>query len=574
MSEFEVDLTALRESHRDGELEEFLITLSYGQVEPAARALAEWHNAGEIDLTSIFTSLEWQGSNNRSERRWLRIFGISLERLIIDAETALLLCHQILDSKLTANKHHVFSGFEKWLVNTNIHAKSIVKLILALGKDSQLFNAAILSWGKANPGEAIACAIEQTENEFPVIRMQAIRSLGYIDGESKKNSSAKLEALLTLSKSDNSDNQLNALEAMLTLGSKSVEPLTMIDKRLHELVDESAPAIQVKLIEGLLYHPNAFRDGLKSKTLGLMKSVSKEQIQTLDQIDMILSKMNVTEDRELITDVIDGILTQGQSAPKLQVFDSFNHAILSGDNNTLGNYVVHWLLGGKYSICSELGNIFPPLDMSIYEFSLDAFELNDNEIFYLARKIFVYLMYDHGPAVSLLSACLESITQNSRKGLEVEIGDFWLRNFPGDIQLFQSHVEAFELKGLKASIKRMKGMIKSYSNPLHKLPRNPAMRPSALQRRVQAEIQHQQQRDIRKQADKQSVLGSIFHKSTLLYGRSSIVYVHRGKNEEPIRQEMQMQTYQTSTALPRMDCLYPARLNYLLHIFRSEKRPI
>ncbi len=56
----------------------------------------------------------------------------------------------------------------------------------------------------------------------------------------------------------------------------------------------------------------------------------------------------------------------------------------------------------------------------------------------------------------------------------------------------------------------------------------------------------------------------------LLYGNSSIYYIHQGDGES-IRQEMQMQTFSHSTEMPRLDALDPVLLDYFLITCRSER---
>ncbi|RUW52218.1 hypothetical protein EOA32_13505 [Mesorhizobium sp. M1A.F.Ca.ET.072.01.1.1] len=90
---------------------------------------------------------------------------------------------------------------------------------------------------------------------------------------------------------------------------------------------------------------------------------------------------------------------------------------------------------------------------------------------------------------------------------------------------------------------------------------------------MQTEIAQERNKQIGRIAEENSIFAGLFHKSTLLYGRSSVVYVYPDSSGEPIRQVMQLQSFETSSALPRMDVLYPARLNYLIYRLRVEERP-
>lgn len=288
---------------------------------------------------------------------------------------------------------------------------------------------------------------------------------------------------------------------------------------------------------------------------------------------MALYKMDLGEDRETIFDTLTALLTQETDAPSLEVFDSLTHKIVTADHSLLCWYATRWLLDGDIGICRQLSALFPPLNRSPYDFDLSSFNLTPAEVFYLARKIYVYLMFNHGAGVSLLIACLMELKLELRKQLEADIASFWLCNFPGDIEIFKAAIEAAPRKGLKVSVTRLRAHIDTYEKPLQTLPENPALRPSTMERRIQAELARERGRDVGRMAMKKSILGDLVHTSHLLYGRTSVTYVYRGEGEEPIRQVMPMQSFQTSAPLPKMDVLFPTRLNYLLYRFRREKRP-
>ena len=62
-------------------------------------------------------------------------------------------------------------------------------------------------------------------------------------------------------------------------------------------------------------------------------------------------------------------------------------------------------------------------------------------------------------------------------------------------------------------------------------------------------------------------------KKTILYGRASVSYFYSGPSAEPVRQIVPLVKHETSARMPRMDALYPARFNYMLRVFRAERRP-
>ena len=70
------------------------------------------------------------------------------------------------------------------------------------------------------------------------------------------------------------------------------------------------------------------------------------------------------------------------------------------------------------------------------------------------------------------------------------------------------------------------------------------------------------------EASKSSLM-SLFTTQRLLYGNSSIYYLHKGDGEQ-VRQEMEMQSYSHSKEMPRLNVLDPETLDYTLQVYRYE----
>jgi hypothetical protein len=74
----------------------------------------------------------------------------------------------------------------------------------------------------------------------------------------------------------------------------------------------------------------------------------------------------------------------------------------------------------------------------------------------------------------------------------------------------------------------------------------------------------------RKAAEAQSVFLKFVSKSTVLYGRKSIHYVH-GSDGQSHRRVIPLRSHGTEIEFPRMEHLDPFGLDYMLRIFRNER---
>jgi hypothetical protein len=97
------------------------------------------------------------------------------------------------------------------------------------------------------------------------------------------------------------------------------------------------------------------------------------------------------------------------------------------------------------------------------------------------------------------------------------------------------------------------------------------LRPSEYQHSVERRHAHDFMRKVQKDAEKQSVLLSLVHRSVLLYGRRSITYVQGPDNKRrPV--SMDMHSISHSFELPRSEIIDPVGLSVMTLTFRSMKR--
>jgi hypothetical protein len=573
MADISITKAELRASISDGSFPAKIPDLEFNTLKNIGALMADLHNEGSQDIVSYFEKLDWDTLSNRDQTRMAHViegFATSVK----DTSERIIPFFHIMHARVSShNAYHVDKGFESWMSANRSQISEVVVLIKCGNQDSPFLGKMLHIWREAVPVDALNAAIAFSQDKRPDIKRQAILALSAFNCADEEEAVLVETRLVELASSSIVDDQRVAIAAMGRMLEKQYNKSTRLVAALEKAADQPSAEIRHELIASITYARDAYPLPLRDKVLALMKTVQSDCGETLNLIDLALYNMDTDKDREAIFETLTAILGQETGAPALKAFDSLVHKVGAGADELAGWYAARWLLDGRYRICSQLNSFFPPLDKSVYDFGLNALSLSNADIFYLARKIFVYLMFSHGPAVSLMCACLASLDLKERKLLERDIVAFWLRNYPSDLDLFEAAYNAYPRNGLKASIGRMRQQVNAYEKPLRALPSNPALRPSTMERRTQAEISHERNREISRAAEESSLFASLFHKSTLLYGRSSITYIYPTGSDEPIRQVIPMQSFSTSSALPRMDILYPTRLNYLLYQFRREKRP-
>ena len=564
---------AIAEAATNGALVAFFAELDFKSLKDAGRVLAELHNEGAHDAVDFFDSVDWQALSSRDRTRVAMVLESCGGELKDEPKRLLSFFHRVAAALKQQNKYHIDNAFESWAARNDASLPEISALIAKSYEGSRFLSTLVHAWRKTDPARALSATLAFSSDARPGVQRDAIFALGvftYVDMDEAAPAIARLSALL---QSAPGEARLMAIAASARLLGAQDTPIGELVNRLEELSVAPAPDTRHALIAGHVYNRSAYPEKLRRPVFELMKTVTAERPDTLDRIDSALSFMDLDADRETVFEIITAILTSETSAPSLQFFDSLTHRLENADHSVLCWYVTRWLLDSEHVICSQLGDLFPPLGRDAYSFELSAFDLKPEEVFFLARKVYAYLFFAHGGAVSMLSACLMALKLSHRKSLEADINGFWLKNFPADIEIFDAVVEKAPQKGLKASVARMRARLNAYNAPLNDLPMNPALRPSTMERRVQTEFARERARQVNRIAQEKSILSAVATTSTLLYGRTSVTYIYPGDGEEPIRQIIPMTKFETSTPIPRMDVLYPSRLNYFLYQFRKAKRP-
>ncbi len=92
--------------------------------------------------------------------------------------------------------------------------------------------------------------------------------------------------------------------------------------------------------------------------------------------------------------------------------------------------------------------------------------------------------------------------------------------------------------------------------------------PSSYQRGAVRQKHYVTRREIRKQAERQSVFFGLVQRSTLLYGRKAITYVG-GLDQPPV--SMEMKTMSTSFTMPGLETIDPVGFDWSRRIFQISK---
>ena len=542
--------------------------------EDIGRELAALHKSRVADVIGYFAGLSWEGLTHQQSFKIEEVLSYFGGYLGEDVEDVFRFFQTVAAAARRGATYKLERAFETWCeVNPNLLGSFLERLEHSDTPGPYLH--ILLGKFRADfPDDAFSACMRLTRDARGDIRRQAIYALGGFNYGTAGDAALARSRVIEIMGANEPDDRRSAIFAACSLARQPETATADLVSALQSQAQYADPESREMLLSGLLSAPKVLPETLKTTLVGLVAQVQLAEERDVSLLNQWLYHTNLDTARDSVLDVLNAVISSSARGWSFEGLHGFRYRVMQQSQDLLGWYAIRWLLNPSQDAAKNLHQLFQPLDHGLYNFKLDRQDLSEPDVFYLARKVFVHLIYAHGPAVSFLCAFLLHLPSKPRRALEQEIAAFWLRNFPADLELFDAHCVQFPAHGLAASVKRMRRISEEYFKPLKSLPRNAAMRPSSQERRVQQEIAHERSKEIRRAADEGSILPSIVHKSTLLYGRSSVTYLHGDDvDQPPIRQVIPLQHFEASLEMPAMDVLAPAYLNHLLHRFRSEPRP-
>lgn len=306
--------------------------------------------------------------------------------------------------------------------------------------------------------------------------------------------------------------------------------------------------------------------------LGHLKQVKPANKGTLDKIDRGITTLLEEAAAEKTLRFLEGFLLPHRSTVTIEDFDSAAHEILT-NKTLLSKVTTRWLLNGAPALCKSVEKIVRkshndtlPIDIEVSELKTKEFK----HIIFMARKAIGYLFTKPITATSILISLMRLAPDDETLEHPGELlFDPLLINYPGSVLEYVEAQTRQETGKVKATLDKALAELKAYLDPLSAVPVLAALHPGQTHSEAYSRYRSKLFEALMQEAEKHSVFFHLTLKSTLLYGRKSINYVHGGGGT-PRRLEMPMKNYSRQMEFPRMEHLNQHGLHYMLRVFRAE----
>lgn len=532
-------------------------------------ALSELHNAGEIDLVEIIRRVD-KSSSGYDFFTILHAFEAALPSLNASVEDVLrCLAHLTQQAGRDLAVGGIYGAFERFC---RVEAQRPIDSIGFILSQSELnayalfLSSSILAYDSDHVVDAIQTTESLIANRNDVIRNQAYFALGRLDvGDAHAN---VIWELIIGSASGEHETGCCAsiLRATINFGDAFPSYWSQIEEFLLTFVEGAPPEVLYEISNIVAFQRVNLPEGVLELLVKQLANVSPEHKGIIDNIDHLLVSLVGKGASALALELLESILVVGVKFPHL---DYFSRELLSKHRDLLNHIVTKWFLSGDSTLCHGVSDLLHDVTSKDVELEAEMALLGDEvKQVFVSHKAVGWLFMRPIAAASFILSIYETGSRTTCRHLDQVLYDPLLLSYPGELKRFflscidkGFHVRTCEL---------LLGKLQAYHSDIEKVAGLKELMAPMENINVYWKESNKSMQAAYEDASRGSIIDLIATKQTLLYGNSSIYYVHRGDGEQ-VRQEMQMQSFSHSTEMPRLNVLDPESLDYILRVYRCER---
>ncbi|WP_447779071.1 hypothetical protein [Aeromonas veronii] len=528
-------------------------------------ALSELHNTGEIDLLKILEAVN-DTSYKNNFYAIMRVVETTLPSLDANVEDVL---HCLTKLTELAGGHIVYGAFECFCRVDNSRPRDSLDFIL---KQTETDSYApfifytIMAYDSGQIAESIQVIKNLIANSNEVIRNQAYSVLGKLN-VTENWASTIWDIIKSSAINEHNDScRASILRSALHFGHIFPSYWPHIENLLVTFVEEVSPNILNVISNTISPQQLNIPNSIQKLLIKQLCKISPEHSNIISNIDYLLVNLVKKELYDIAIELLESILSCGVEFKSLSYFSNQ----LLGEHTNFNNHIItKWFLYGDETLCNNISILLHNIAGRDIELHADMTLLdNEEKKIFVSRKAIGWLFTRPIAAASLILSISESASKDTIQTLEDILYDPLLLSYPGKLKkLFQTYIDKNEqnyickllldkLESHNLDILRASGL-KELTAPSKNI--------ELYWKNFEKDMQESYE-----EASKNSFFRLIGTPKRLLYGNSSIYYIHQ-KEGQPSRQEMQMHSFSHSAEMPTLNILDPESLDYALRVFRCER---
>lgn len=287
-------------------------------------------------------------------------------------------------------------------------------------------------------------------------------------------------------------------------------------------------------------------------------------------IDSALSSLLSCQHFDASISFLTTLVSEADGQIELETFRLTIVVLESSSPERFHRTIVHWLFISNTYICEGLSRRYgrEGSAKAFHDFSIGGRNLSSYEAGFLARKSIGYFFMNPVIAVNIIVAILNNGSDNNKAQIAGYLFDPILINFGVTVRPYIDDIATRYPQD--SSIKIALNLHDQYLKDLRAVGFIRELEPSESNRQIEVARMREMSRDIQKQAEDKSLFMNIMQRTTLLYGRSSYLFLNSEDNELRSKR-IDMQEISFSIELPRFHTINPVGLSLMIFGFKKEE---
>lgn len=545
-------------------LRELLHPLDSGEQQLLQGQLAALHNAGSIDLLVLTAAPEFESLDRRHLFTIQQIYCNVIPLLDASARPMLeMVCRLVAQGGADGIAALPHNALRIWIGQASARAKEIIEVARSEPDfDREILLNALVAFGDASSAMSFLAFADRR-------RQAAIAALGAIKPQNAKAGDATFDQLVAIAAADpEEDIRFTAISAVFDLlrHCKARAP-QWVPTLVASVTTKPCNSTRTALLHGLWRQTELFQAADVKAVLALASDGDLTAARLVDTLGGVLSHLVGGDYHDLAIDCLTALLASSGKAIPPDSLQMLEHRLTALERTKLFALAVRWFATGDKILCETISKLIGGVeDQQPFDASLAGFGFTGSQMIAVCHKAVGYMPLAPVVAASFVVAALRADDKSAEPELVQLLLQSLLINFRETVASYLKRIGNADIayKPLREALKMYRAYEKGtdIKTPIKEL------HPSSYQRGVVRQNHYVANREMRKQAERQSIFFGLVHRSTLLYGRKAMTYMH-GADMPPT--SMEMKSVSTHIEMPRLHTIDPVGLDWLIRVFRLSK---
>jgi hypothetical protein len=519
------------------------------------------HNNGNIDLVSVPSQPAFAGITGHAFFTAQHLYCEAIPKLDTTVTALMKCCRTLIEQAGTDGAAGLPNGaFLTWCKSNPNAGAAVIREARAGDELAKGFVTFALQ--AANDSDSAINLVQSYDDDRRLSGMKALAGMAFANAAAARKAIRVLEPFVT--DGDNDHVRANALLAAFEVLEKQNNAKAA--KRLIDAaVREPGPETLHGLAQIVWLHHALLDDQQLRTALQALEAVNPDHLGTVRILDMGLWRLLDTKS-EAALDFLTIKLRDGKLT--LKNFETTAHKLTSGNPARLYELIVRWFLSGSIELCSNVSELVGIDKERAFDTTVQPLGLTAVKQIFLCRKAIGFLFIKPVICCSIIVSVLRAGDRDAEGPVTDLLFDPILLSYGGDAKEYLKRIPAPD--SAYGAIQNALAKDGDFYAGLDATGTIKALHPSEYQRDVVRQRIYDEMRTVHKMAESKSVLLSLVHRSTILYGKRSLTYVTDPDGSQRAV-AMDLKSFGTSFELPRREILDPVGLDYMLRVYRVEK---